>query len=101
LKVERGSCELVDPRSSCEDRHTAAQVSERIYAATLKRLLEAYNAHDIDAVMSFFADDCVLEMPRGPHPWGRRMEGRARVRRGLASRLEGIPTSTMAMIATG
>jgi hypothetical protein len=28
------------------------------------------------AVMSFFADDPVLEMPRGPHPWGQRVQGR-------------------------
>ena len=58
---------------------------------TLERLLEAFNAHDIDAVMSFFADDCVLEMPRGPDPWGQRLEGRERVREGLASRFAGIP----------
>ena len=68
-----------------------AEVSERISAATLKRLLEAFNAHDIDAVMSFFVDDCVLEMPRGPEPWGRRLEGRDEVRRGLESRFAGIP----------
>lgn len=58
---------------------------------TLERLLDAFNAHDIDAVMSFFADDCILEMPRGPDPWGRRLEGRERVREGLASRFAGIP----------
>ena len=58
---------------------------------TLERLLEAFNAHDIEAVMSFFADDCVLEMPRGPDPWGQRLEGRERVREGLASRFAGIP----------
>ena len=41
--------------------------------------------------MSFFTDDCVLEMPRGPGPNGRRMVGRDQVREGLRSRLEGIP----------
>jgi ketosteroid isomerase-like protein len=58
---------------------------------TLEQLLDAFNAHDLDAVMSFFADDCVLEMPRGPDPWGRRLEGREHVREGLASRFAGIP----------
>jgi ketosteroid isomerase-like protein len=58
---------------------------------TLERLLDAFNAHDIDAVMGFFADDCILEMPRGPDPWGRRLEGRQRVREALASRFAGIP----------
>ena len=34
----------------------------------LEGLCEAFNAHDLDAVMAYFADDCVLEMPRGPDP---------------------------------
>ena len=65
--------------------------TNEVTVATLERLLEAFNAHDIDAVMSFFAADCVLEMPRGPDPWGRRLKGRERVREGLASRFAGIP----------
>ena len=32
----------------------------------LKRVLEAFNRHDPDAITSRFADDCVLETPRGP-----------------------------------
>ena len=62
-----------------------------VTAATLERLLAAFNAHDIDEVMSFFTDDCKLEMPRGADPWGRRFEGREQVRDGLASRFAGIP----------
>jgi ketosteroid isomerase-like protein len=58
---------------------------------TLQRLVDAFNVHDLDMVMSFFADDAVLEMPRGPHPWGRRLQGREEVRSGLASRFAGIP----------
>ena len=54
-------------------------------------LCEAFNAHDLDRIMAFFADDCVLEMPRGPDPWGTRLEGRQAVRNGLASRFEGLP----------
>lgn len=58
---------------------------------TLKRILDAFNRHDLDAIMTFFADDCVLEMPRGPHSWGRRFVGRDQVREGLASRFAGLP----------
>ena len=36
-------------------------------------------------------EDCVLEMPRGPDPWGRRFEGQEAVRAGLAGRFAGIP----------
>jgi steroid delta-isomerase-like uncharacterized protein len=57
----------------------------------LAGLCEAFNAHDLDRIMAFFADDCVLEMPRGPNPWGARFEGREAVRQGLASRFEGLP----------
>src|SRR5258708_35745346 len=31
---------------------------------TLKAVLDAFNAHDLDRIMAFFSDDCVLEMPR-------------------------------------
>ena len=54
-------------------------------------LCAAFNAHDLDRIMTFFADDCVLEMPRGPHPWGARFEGKQAVRQGLALRFEGLP----------
>jgi ketosteroid isomerase-like protein len=57
----------------------------------LQRVLEAFNRHDLDAIMSHFADDCVLETPRGPDPWGRRFVGKDEVRQGLAARFEGIP----------
>lgn len=58
---------------------------------TLKAFLDAFNRHDLDAIMSFFADDCVFYMPRGSEPWGRRYEGRDAVREGLASRFAGLP----------
>ena len=57
----------------------------------LKRLCDAFNAHDLDRIMDHFADDCVLEMPRGSQPWGARFEGKENVRKGLAARFEGLP----------
>jgi steroid delta-isomerase-like uncharacterized protein len=57
----------------------------------LTALCEAFNAHDLDRIMSFFAEDCVLEMPRGPEPWGSRFEGKARVRAALETRFQGLP----------
>ena len=59
--------------------------------STLTELCNAFNAHDLDGVMSFFADDCVLEMPRGNKPWGSRFEGKQNVRQALATRFEGLP----------
>lgn len=59
--------------------------------ATLRAILAAFNAHDLEQIMSLFAEDCVLQMPRGPDPWGTRMVGKAAVREGLASRFTGLP----------
>lgn len=58
---------------------------------TLEAFLEAFNRHDLDAVMGFFADDCVLYMPRGAGPRGDRYVGKDEVRAGLAARFAGIP----------
>jgi len=57
----------------------------------LEQLCDAFNQHDLDKIMSHFADDCVLEMPRGNQPWGSRSEGRESVRKALATRFEGLP----------
>jgi ketosteroid isomerase-like protein len=54
--------------------------------STLVELCEAFNAHDLDRIMAFFSDDCVLEMPRGT-----RFEGKQTVREALATRFEGLP----------
>jgi ketosteroid isomerase-like protein len=58
---------------------------------TLKMITDAFNRHDLDAIMAFFADDAVFLSPRGPEPFGRRFEGKAAVREGLAARFAGIP----------
>ena len=58
---------------------------------TLKAITDAFNRHDLDAIMSFFTDDAVFESPRGPDAWGRRFSGKAEVRDGLAARFTGIP----------
>jgi steroid delta-isomerase-like uncharacterized protein len=57
----------------------------------LERMAAAFNRHDLDAIMSLFADDCVFESPRGADPWGTRFVGKAEVREGLAARFHGIP----------
>ncbi len=57
----------------------------------LEAILDAFNSHDVDAVMSFFADDCVMDMPRGPAPGGRLLVGKEQVRSGVQARFDGIP----------
>jgi ketosteroid isomerase-like protein len=65
--------------------------AEAVTVATLKAVLEAFNRHDLDAIMAFFAEDATLEAPRGADPWGSRFVGKAAVREGLAARFTGIP----------
>lgn len=58
---------------------------------TLKQILEAFNRHDLDAIMEFFSDDCSFDFPRGPDSWGQRFIGKEKVREALAGRFKGIP----------
>src|SRR5512135_1090605 len=57
----------------------------------LKQLADAFNRHDLDAIIEFFADDCTMDLPRGSSPWGTRYIGKAKVREAIASRFAGIP----------
>ena len=67
---------------------------------TLEAITDAFNAHDLDAIMEFFADDCSLDMPRGPEPWGQRFVGKAAVR-GPRRVSRAYQTSTTVMAGTG
>lgn len=58
---------------------------------TLKQILEAFNRHDLDAIMGYFSEDCSFDFPRGREPWGQRFIGKAQVREALAGRFKGIP----------
>jgi ketosteroid isomerase-like protein len=57
----------------------------------LDALLDAFNAHDVDAILAFFTEDCVFDMPRGPAPGGLRLVGKEQVRKGIQARFDGIP----------
>ena len=66
-------------------------MSEQVTIELLKGFLEAFNRHDLDANMGYFADDCVFYMPMGARPRGDRYTGKQEVRAGLAKRFDGIP----------
>ncbi len=66
-------------------------MSEHVTHELLKGFLEAFNLHDLDAIMSYFADDCVFYMPRGARLRGDQYIGKDAVRAGLEKRFEGIP----------
>ena len=79
---------------SCNSKQhsiTANEQQMKITADTLKQVLDAFNRHDLDAIMEYFSDDCSFDFPKGPEPWGQRFVGKAQVREGLANRFKGIP----------
>jgi ketosteroid isomerase-like protein len=58
--------------------------------ALLEEINAAFNSRDVDRIMAFFAEDCTFLMARGPEPEGRRVHGKAAVRRVLADRFRVI-----------
>jgi ketosteroid isomerase-like protein len=64
---------------------------ERVKLHVLEKMVDGFNAHDLDEIMVLFSDECVFESPRGPDPWGRRFSGKAAVREGLGARFTMIP----------
>lgn len=66
-------------------------MSEQVTIELLREFLEAFNRHDLDSIMDYFAEDCIFYMPRGAKPRGDRYVGKKEVREGLAKRFEGIP----------
>jgi steroid delta-isomerase-like uncharacterized protein len=50
----------------------------------LQAFADAWNRHDVEALMAFMSDDCVFETSAGPDVCGTRYAGRDAVRRGFA-----------------
>jgi len=50
----------------------------------LQAFADAWNHHDVDALMTFMTEDCVFEASAGPDACGTRYAGREAVRAGFA-----------------
>jgi steroid delta-isomerase-like uncharacterized protein len=59
-----------------------SQTVSEVTPEVLQAFAEAWNRHDIDALMSFMAEDCVFEGSAGPDVCGTRYVGRDAVRSG-------------------
>ena len=57
----------------------------------MKEINAAFNARDVDRIITFFAADATFLMARGPEPDGRRVHGKEAIRRVLADRFKVIP----------
>jgi len=54
-------------------------MSKTLTADDLAATFDAFNRHDIDAVMTHFADDCVFYTVAGPEVYGAKIEGAAAI----------------------
>lgn len=57
----------------------------------LDRFADAWNRHDLDALMAMMTDDCVFDASAGPHVEGERAKGAQAVRAAFAAVFEAFP----------
>jgi ketosteroid isomerase-like protein len=62
-----------------------------VTTTTLEAFSAAWNAHDIDALMSFMSDDCVFQTAAGPDACGTRIEGPEAVREAFSAAWQAVP----------
>lgn len=61
-----------------------ADAVDQVSVELLQAFADAWNRHDIDALMSFMTDDCIFEASAGSEVFGTRFVGRDAVRAGFA-----------------
>jgi steroid delta-isomerase-like uncharacterized protein len=64
------------------------------YVRLLQTFNDAWNRHDIDALMNCMADECVFHGVAGPDALGRTFKGRDAVRKGFALAWETFPDAS-------
>jgi steroid delta-isomerase-like uncharacterized protein len=57
----------------------------------LKAYAEAWNNHDIDALMAYMTNDCIFEAASGEEEWGTRYQGADEVRKRFQAVWKDIP----------
>jgi taurine dehydrogenase small subunit len=65
--------------------------SEALTAEDLAATFDAFNRHDVDAVMTHFAPDCVFYTVGGPEVYGSKVEGADAIARAFAAVWEAMP----------
>ena len=58
-------------------------ISRTVTIELLDAIQDGFNRHDVDDILSYFADDCEWLMARGPEPWeARRLRGKQAIGEG-------------------
>ncbi len=68
-----------------------AQSNKNVTEDFLQSFADAFNAHDIKAIMSHMTDDCVFEASAGPHADGERFSGQEQVRKAFENGFTTFP----------
>ncbi len=68
-----------------------SEIFAPVTAATLAAFGDAWNRHDIGALMGFMSDDCVFQTAAGPDACGTRHVGPQAVRKAFAAAWETLP----------
>ena len=76
--------------------HGGGRLTTDIDTDFLQGFADAWNCHDIEALMSFMVDDCVFELSSGPEASGTHYEGRQQVREGYQKILDAFPDAQWA-----
>lgn len=71
-------------------------MTKTLTADDLKATFDAFNRHDIDAVMTHFAEECVFTTVAGPEVHGTRIEGREAIARAFAGVWAAMPDAQWA-----
>lgn len=58
-----------------------SQSSKKVTEDFLQSFADAFNAHDVDAIMSHMTDDCIFEASAGPYVDGEKFSGQAQVKK--------------------
>ena len=69
----------------------SATTPSTVTVETLAAFSDAWNRHDIDALMGFMSDDCVFQTAAGPDACGTRHVGRDAVRAAFAAAWAAVP----------
>ncbi|MDX6751215.1 nuclear transport factor 2 family protein [Geminicoccaceae bacterium 1502E] len=64
---------------------------EQMSTADLAELFDAFNRHDVDAVMAFFDEDCVFNTVGGAEAHGTRIEGKAAIAAAFSGVWQAMP----------
>jgi len=68
-----------------------AQSNKEVTAEFLQSFADAFNAHDINAIMSHMTDDCVFEASAGPDFDGEKFTGQKQVKEAFEKVFETFP----------